>query len=155
MTTNLKIAYAEVDEILKNLDDSYVEKIPKKVIDLIKEQKDNEYKVEIRFDIPLKEQKIKRETLVILSVLNLNYWCNEDEKKIFLDELAKNEKEKKELEKKYSVDNLFKSNTRINNNKQENNNKKECNNQQLIEYKKNNLWEILLQKLRKILKKEK
>ena len=106
-------------------------------------------------DKPLKKQEIKRETLVILAILNLNYWCNEDEKKSFLEELAKNEKEKNKLEKKYSVDNLFKSNAKIENNKKENSNKQESNSTQIIEYKKKNFLLIILQKLRKIIKKEK
>ena len=155
MTTDFKKAYSGVDEILKVIDDSYVKKIPKKVIDLIKEQKDNDYNVHIRLDKPLKKQEIKRETLVILAILNLNYWCNEDEKKSFLEELAKNEKEKNKLEKKYSVDNLFKSNAKIENNKKENSNKQESNSTQIIEYKKKNFLLIILQKLRKIIKKEK
>ena len=50
---------------------------------------------EIDIEKPLIEQNLKRETMVLLAILNLNYWCeNEDENKSFLDEWDKNEEEK-------------------------------------------------------------
>ena len=50
------LAYAEVDEILNLLEDEYVNKIPKKVRNILKEEKINEYKPEIDVEIPLTEQ---------------------------------------------------------------------------------------------------
>mgnify|MGYP000477768375 FL=1 len=139
------LAYAEIDEILNLLEDDYREKVPKKVRDFFKEEKMKDYHPEIDIEKPLIEQNLKRETMVLLAILNLNYWCeNEKEKQRFLNELDKNEEEKKELEEKYNPDNLFKK-------KQDESTE---NNLQIIEYKKPNFIQILLTKIKKILKRE-
>lgn len=139
------LAYAEIDEILNLLEDDYRERVPKKVRDFFKEEKMKDYHPEIDIEKPLIEQILKRETMVLLAILNLNYWCeNEEEKQSFLDELDKNEEEKKELEEKYNPDNLFKK-------KQDESTE---NNLQIIEYKKPNFIQILLTKIKKIFKRE-
>jgi len=139
------LAYAEIDEILNLLEDDYRERVPKKVRDFFKEEKMKDYHPEIDIEKPLIEQNLKRETMVLLAILNLNYWCeNEEEKQRFLNELDKNEEEKKELEEKYNPDNLFKK-------KQDESTE---NNLQIIEYKKPNFIQILLTKIKKFLKRE-
>lgn len=139
------LAYAEIDEILNLLEDDYREMVPKKVRDFFKEEKIKDYHPEIDIEKPLIEQNLKRETMVLLAILNLNYWCeNEEEKQRFLNELDKNEEEKKELEEKYNPDNLFKK-------KQDESTE---NNLQIVEYKKPNFIQILLTKIKKILKRE-
>ena len=139
------LAYAEIDEILNLLEDDYRERVPKKVRDFFKEEKMKDYHPEIDIEKPLIEQNLKRETMVLLAIFNLNYWCeNEEEKQRFLNELDKNEEEKKELEEKYNPDNLFKK-------KQDESTE---NNLQIIEYKKPNFIQILLTKIKKILKRE-
>ena len=139
------LAYAEIDEILNLLEDDYRERVPKKVRDFFKEEKMKDYHPEIDIEKPLIEQNLKRETMVLLAILNLNYWCeNEEEKQSFFDELDKNEKEKNELEEKYNPDNLF---------KKEKDESTE-NNLQIIEYKKPNFIQILLTQIKKIFKRE-
>jgi len=139
------LAYAEIDEILNLLEDDYRERVPKKVRDFFKEEKIKDYHPEIDIEKPLIEQNLKRETMVLLAILNLNYWYeNEEEKQRFLNELDKNEEEKKELEEKYNPDNLFKK-------KQDESTE---NNLQIVEYKKPNFIQILLTKIKKILKRE-
>ena len=113
MNDNEGLAYSEVDEILNNLEDEYVEKIPMKIRQFFKETKNKEYKPIIRIDVPLEEQNLKRETIILLAILNLNYWCeSEEEKQELLNSFSKNEElkeqERKELEERYNPDNLFK-----------------------------------------------
>lgn len=104
------LAYAEIDEILNLLEDKYREKVPEKVRTFFREEKMPEYTPTIDVNIPLIEQNLKRETIVWLATLNINYWCeNEEEKQFFLNELDKNEEEKKKIEEKYNPDNLFKN----------------------------------------------
>lgn len=104
------IAYAEVDAILNVLEDEYAEKIPEKVKKFFAEEKIQDYEPVIDVNVPLTEQNLKRETMVLLAILNLNYWCeSENEKQEFLNELAQNEDERKKLEEKYNPDNLFKN----------------------------------------------
>lgn len=104
------IAYSEIYEILNLMEDEDKERVPQEVRDFFEEQRMKEYKPKIRTDIPLTEQNLRRETVVLLTILVINYWCDsEEEKQSFIDELEKNEKIKKELQEKYNPDNLFKN----------------------------------------------
>lgn len=104
------MAYSEIYEILNLMEDEDKERVPQEVRDFFEEQRMKEYKPKIRTDIPLTEQNLKRETVVLLTILVINYWCDsEEEKQSFIDELEKNEKIKMELQEKYSPDNLFKN----------------------------------------------
>lgn len=103
------MAYSEIYEILNLMEDEDKERVPQEVRDFFEEQRMKEYKPKIRTDIPLTEQNLKRETVVLLTILVINYWCDsEDEKQSFIDELEKNEKIKMELQE-YNSDNLFKN----------------------------------------------
>lgn len=141
------LAYAEIDEILNLLEDNYRERVPKKVRDFFKEEKMKDYHPEIDIEKPLIEQNLKRETMVLLAIFNLNYWCeNEEEKQRFLNELDKNEEEKKELEEKYNPDNLFKKEKQIKILKEENTS--------LIEYKKTNMLKRVFEKIMNFFKRK-
>ena len=114
MENDDEIAYAEVDEILQLLEQEYVDRIPNKIKDFLKEERSKEYNPIIRTDIPLDEQNLNRNTFILLAVLNLNYWCDsEEEKQEILREFAENEnvkiQEQKELEEQYNPDNLFRN----------------------------------------------
>ena len=103
------MAYSEIYEILNLMEDEDKERVPQEVRDFFEEQRMKEYKPNIRTDIPLTEQNLKRETVVLLTILVINYWCDsEEEKQSFIDELEKNEKIKMELQE-YNPDNLFKN----------------------------------------------
>lgn len=104
------MAYSEIFEILNLMEDEDKKRVPQEVRDFFEEQRMKEYKTKIRIDIPLTEQNLRRETVVLLTILVINYWCDsEEEKQSFIDELEKNEKIKKELQEKYNPDNLFKN----------------------------------------------
>ena len=104
------MAYSEIYEILNLMEDEDKERVPQEVRDFFEEQRMKEYKPKIRTDIPLTEQNLRRETVVLLTILVINYWCDsEEEKQSFIDELEKNEKIKKEIQEKYNPDNLFKN----------------------------------------------
>lgn len=140
------LAYAEVDEILNLLEEEYANKIPEKVRNFFREEKMKDYKPEINVEIPLIEQNLKRETMVLLAILNLNYWCeSEEEKENFRKELAENEKEQKELEEKYNPDNLFK--------KKQQEKQEDITNTELIVYKKTNFIHKLLNKIKSLFRK--
>ena len=151
MMLDTMMAYSEVYEILNLLDKEYKEKVPDKVRTFFEEERLKDYKPEINTDTPLIDQNLKRETIVLLAILNLNYWCDTpEEKQEILDELANNEKEKQELLEKYNPDNLFK-------NKQNDviGNGKTINAQEvsLVEYKKPNFIQKLLSKIARLFKK--
>ena len=109
--SNLKKAFSEVDMILDLIDSEMKNKVSANFIKFIKEEKDNNYKPNINPELPLEEQNILPETIDILALLKLNYWCNEEEKKELLKVLNKNEQQfQKEAKEKYDIDELFKTN---------------------------------------------
>ena len=110
-----------------------------------------DYKPTIDVNTPLIQQNLKRETIVLLAILNINYWCeNEEEKQFFLNELAKNEDEKKKLEEKYNPDNLFKNK---NNNDISIDKIVEPQNISMVEYKKQGIFKRILDKITRFFKK--
>lgn len=142
------IAYAEIDEILNLLEDRYREKVPEKVRNFFKEEKMVDYVPTIDIKIPLIQQNLKRETIVLLSILNLIYWCDTlEEKQEILDELSNNEKEKQDLLEKYNPDNLFKKRQEE---KQEVAHIEELS---VVEYKKPNFIQKILSKIARLFKK--
>lgn len=146
----LSIAYAEVYEILSFMEQKYVDMIPLKLLELFKEEKEKEYKPNINPTIPLDEQNLQKKTLPILAMLNLNYWCeDENEKKELIALYAENDKRKEEeLREKYNPDNLFKKKEQI---VEDNEIKQE--NTQLIEYKEQNIFKKILNKIMNFFKK--
>lgn len=148
MILDTMMAYSEVYEILNLLDKDYKEKVPDKVRTFFEEERLKDYKPEIDTDTPLIDQNLKRETIVLLAILNLNYWCETpEEKQEILDELSNNEKEKKEFLEKYNPDNLFKKRPEE---KQEFAHTEELS---VVEYKKPNFIQKLLSKIARLFKK--
>ena len=144
---NSSLAYSEVCTILNMLEDEYKERVPKNVMDFFEEERDKEYNPIIDVNIPLEKQNLKRKTLVLLAILNLNYWCDsEEEKQEILDSFAKNEELKriKELTENYNINNLFK---KIENNE----NKTEVS---LIEYKKQNFIQKIILKIKSLFRRK-
>lgn len=149
MNINTKNAYAEVITIIDLLEEDFKNKLPNKLIEFLRTEKSENYIVKISPNIPLEEQQLLKETIDILAMLKLNYWCsNEAEKQELLDLLNENEKTyQKELHEKYNPDNLFKN---------RNNNVKEMQTEQtaIIEYKKPNFIIIILNKIKDLFSKK-
>lgn len=78
VSINTRQAYSEVDEFLNLLSDEQINKIPQKLRDFFKEEKDQNYKKEISLKSPIKNQNLKEETLGIIALLNLQYWCENE-----------------------------------------------------------------------------
>ena len=101
--------YSEVYGILKALGDKYINKLPKTVLKVITESKEENYNPEYSMSIPLKEQDINRKSLAMIALFHYNYWCEtEEERKKFKNMLETNEeKHQKEMQEKYSNDKIF------------------------------------------------
>ena len=146
----LSIAYAEVYEILSFMEPKYIDKIPLKLMEWFREEKLKDYKPNIEPTIPLDEQKLQKKTLIILAMLNINYWCeDENEKKELIKLYSENDKRKEEeLRERYNPDNLFKKKGQI-----VEDNKINQEYTQLIEYKEQNIFKKILSKIMKLFKK--
>lgn len=74
-------AYSEIDEFLSLLTEEQIKKIPLKLREFFEEEKDKEYNKKIDSEIPIKDQNLKSETLAIIAMLNLQYWCEDEQEK--------------------------------------------------------------------------
>lgn len=150
MENNIYKAYAEVDKILSFMEEIYVEKIPNKMREMFKNEKLQNYEPEIDLRIPLEEQNLQRKTYVILAMLNLNYWCDENEKQELLKLYAENDRKKEEeFRKKFNPDNMFKKKEK------ENIVNIEENNTALVEYKESSFIQKIMNKIINLFKKNK
>ena len=108
-------AYTEIDNFIELLDEYNKNKIPQKLREYFKKEKDGEYIKNINPNQPIKEQNLKEETLALIAMLNLQYWCEDENEKQRLKAIyAENERRyQDELREKYNPDNLFKNKQKI------------------------------------------
>lgn len=102
-------AYSEIDEFIGLLTVDEQKQIPKKLRDFFKEQKDKEYIKHINPNIPIKNQNLLEETLALIAMLNLQYWCKDEQERERLKNIyAENERKYQEkLGLKYNPNNIF------------------------------------------------
>ena len=110
MKVRTKEMYSEVYSILKLLGDEYITKIPKNLLDMIIQEKLDDYNPEYVLTINIDEQNIGRDTMAMIALLYLKYWTNSIKERNELEAMFKdNEKEyQAEIRKKYNPDNIFK-----------------------------------------------
>lgn len=147
MEKESQLAYAEVDAILNMLETEAVEKIPLKVREFFKNEKDKKYIPKFSenfFDIDNIE--LMRETICLLTILDINYWCEtEKEKQLILNKLEDNDRIKEEeLRERYNPDNIFKNKVNENINSES---------VALIEYKERSIIKRVFDKIFRFLKR--
>ena len=81
MKNELKMAYAEVLEILNHMDPIYKQKIPIKLLNQMEKNKLQGYEFKLDFGIAFKENNFTSKTLPLLALINLKYWCETEEEK--------------------------------------------------------------------------
>ena len=135
LSISTRQAYTEIDTFIELLDEYNRNKIPKKLREYFKSEKDINYIKNINPNQPIKEQNLKEETLALIAMLNLQYWCeDESEKQKFKSIYEENEKKyQAELREKYNPDNIFK-------NKQKTIEDKQVKQIAMIEYKEDTLF---------------
>ena len=137
ISANTRQAYSEVDEFLGLITEKQLNKIPNKLRQLFKEEKDINYTKGINPNIPIKDQNLKEETLAIIALLNLQFWCEDENEKARLREVyAKNEERYKELlQVAFNPDKIFKSRQEVS--------KEKIEEQQVVPFKQSILKSIL------------
>ena len=103
-------AISEVLDILKNSDDTVLKRIPEKLIEFWEKNKSTTYIPELDHTKSLTEMKLKEKTKDIITMIYINYLCDENEKEITRSVIRKNEENYQlMLRKKYDPDNVFKN----------------------------------------------
>ena len=105
---NIK-AYTEVNCLLEYLPQSYIDRLPRKLIDLIKGQSDKRYNINIDTDKSLLDQGFSKKAKDLITVLHYNYWATNEEKQQLNKIFYENEiVYQKELLEKYNSNDIFK-----------------------------------------------
>ena len=124
--------YSEVYDIIHHMEKDLFDKIPKSFIQLIEQNIDKNFKVNIDYSKSINEQELQRGTRVILSLIYRDYLCSEEERKELIEKDREELKQAEEkLREKYNPDNLFK------NIKDEDSTPKENSKTEMIVYKEN------------------
>ena len=139
-------AAVEVLDILKHTRKEDVNKIPKKFIAMLEKNKDEKYVPQIDYSKSINEQKLLKDTRVILSLIYRDYICTKEEREE-IDERDRKEMRKKEREAqiKYSYDNLFKKKNKA----EKANSINEEINTKVVEYKEN-IWSRMIKFIKKL-----
>lgn len=147
MNVKTKEIYSEVYQILNLLGTEYTEKLPAKLMNMLKEKRAINYNLQYIEELPLNEQNIRKETMAIIVLLYLNYWCEDENEVAEINNILKNNEEKYQLElrERYNPDNIFKKQ------KQETKNVEEqiANETAMIPYKKS-IFARIINKIKNI-----
>ncbi len=144
ISLNTRKAYSEIDEFLSLLKEEQRNKIPQKLREFFNEEKDKQYTKGISVDKDIKNQNLMEETLAIIALLNLQYWCEDEaERQRLKDVYAKNEKLWQDaFQIKFDSDEIFKKNVVVTKHQEETNT-------QMVEYKES-VINRLIKKIKKL-----
>ena len=143
--TGYGIAYSEVLEVLKYIPKEDYEKVPKELINAMRENKDNSCKYKYNIRKTFEEQEISEEAKAVLAVLFRDYWATEKQReKILAKEKYDNNKLEQEKKEKFNPDNIF---------KHEETHEEEKENTEIVEYKKENILQKIFNKIKSIFSK--
>lgn len=98
MEIEMQTVYSEVYGILNVLGEKYINKLPKSLYDTILSQKRRDYVPRYDIKIPLEKQNLKKESVAMIALLHLNYWCSSREEKEELKKVFKTNEELHERE---------------------------------------------------------
>lgn len=155
LSVSTRQAYTEIYNFIELLDEYNRNKVPKKLREFFKREKDNTYTKTIEPNIPIKEQNLKEETLALIAMLNLQYWCEDEEekqrlKKIYSDNEIKHQQKLREM---YNPEDVFKTKQKQEQIENEISSEEIKENVAMVEYKKETFIEKIKKFFAKIFKK--
>ena len=104
MKNTINQAFTEVYDVINHMEIEMQEKIPKKFIDLIRENRDLDYKLNINYKEDIKK-KLLKESKVILYLIYRDFLCSKEKKEKLLQlDLEEIRREEKILSEKYEID---------------------------------------------------
>ena len=139
--TKEEMAYTEVLNVLNYIEKEYLEKVPKEIIDFLEK---NSLEYPMCFDAN-GDFKISPLAEAILCYINLEYWCDSEERKKFIEIYKRNDEK---LSESYDITKVFE-----NRNQKKEENKKLDETTSLIEIKEN-LYQKIINKIKKFFKRQ-
>ena len=153
MENTVKDIYSEVYAILNMLGKEYINKLPKDIYNIIKEETSTEYNPVYETTVALDKQDVKKETISIIAFLHLNYWCNEEEKIKLRELFDENEDKYQEELKQQEEQEVEQEDEEI----QDDNNEIEIGKEflSMIVYKEENFAQRIFNKIRRLFSRKK
>lgn len=111
--------FSQVYGILNSLGNDYIKLIPKNTYNVIINKMNKNYIPIFDLNKDLKKQGLNRKALSIICLIDLKYWCNEQQKKELLNYLRNNNSLSNEYENDFF--NMFKTKNEKNNKNNEDN----------------------------------
>ena len=141
-------AAVEVLDILDNTNKEDVAKIPSSFIKFLVDNASENYVVNFDHSKPISELNIKEKTKEILGTIYINWWCDNNKKEQYKNQIEEQEKRKHEqLREKYNPNNIFenKKSAKISDEIQEDVNSKNKN--LIIKNNKENIFKRIINKV--------
>ncbi len=153
MENTVKDIYSEVYAILNMLGKEYIDKLPKDIYNIIKEEKSSEYNPVYATTVALDRQVVKKESISIIAFLHLNYWCDEEEKIKLRELFDENEDKYQEELKQQEEQEVEQEDEEI----QDDNNEIEIGKEflSMVVYKEENFVQKIFNKIRRLFSRKK
>ena len=104
-------ALSEIDDIFEHLDIELLNKIPQKFKNFVSSNKSKTYKPNLDHSKKINEINLREKTKEILSVIYMNFLCDDAQKSEYIKKLRENSiKKERELQAKYSPNDIFQNN---------------------------------------------
>ena len=145
-----KNSFKEVYDILENTEKELVDKIPKKFMNFLKSNMNEDYKTDIKKDEKISNQKLLSETEAILTLIYKSYWATDEEKKKLAIKEKKELLEKENNREEYIKKDIYETFEKRKNTNKNNENSLENN---LIVIEKESFIKKILNKIKNFLKK--
>lgn len=104
MESNIYKSFSEVIDIIEHSEIEIQQKIPDKLKQLLKENRDTNYILDIDYSKDINEQELLQETREILAMIYRDYLCSDEEKNEII---VKNKKAINELQEQYDISKIF------------------------------------------------
>lgn len=105
------IAYSEVNYIIQHMNERYISKVPKNIITFFETMSDDRFDVYVNPRKPLYEQGLQKYTLEIIALLNIKYWCtDQDRRNDLIEKMQENQRKlEAQMNEVFSTNNIFKN----------------------------------------------
>ena len=143
---NYKNAFTEVYTIIQELDEEELNKIPPKVVEVIKNNMNEEYKFELDEELELKEQPMLPETKAILFNLFRDYLATPEQKEKII-KMQNEARQKNEERKRQQHSSSVEFNKKIENESLA----ESTENKALVKVEKKSIFKRILDKIRNII----
>lgn len=143
--TEYSQAAVEVLDILNYTRGEDVEKIPQSFIKFLVDISSENYRVKFNHEQPINKLNLKKQTRELLGFIYITWWCNEEKRKKYKQQIHADKINREEIKEKYNINDMFQS-------KKENQEHRIAQNKstietRMVEYKKENLLKKVLNKI--------